>query len=904
MTFSSKTFLAQLPVGITFDADVQQYLVSIIDGQSFSSLDSLREETEHFLIDAGLSNDDDNQQVDAFYASLKQEFSGGSDSSNNTSSPAKKIEASSLDDLALNDSKDDGSAASDSDADSKSSTPSSQQDNAKATKKPFKSKPVKLSKAQKKLAAKNPGSPANGPASSSSGTGAGAGAGAAGAAGEGGEGGAVPVTGRDAFSGEGAIVEAYSQQSRFYEETIETLSKEVDLKQVNITIGDMPLLKDARLWFKSGTMYGLVGRNGTGKSTLLKAIGYGQLIGFPLNLRTLYIEQLPTETPEDQTVVETVLKADTERTLLMAESKLLQEAMNKYPKQLVKCIKKLEWERAKVKLAAQQKLAIRRSGQRGMWAREELLVVEAEEKAAAAAFEAVPITGVEPPLDTLNVAHEMLENVYIKLQQIEADSAEARARELLRGLGFTPANQDLPIKQFSGGWKMRIALAQALFLKPDLLLLDEPTNHLDLPAIIWLQNYLLDNLNEDQTVVVVSHDRNFLNAVSQEIIRLRDHQLSYHPGNYDEYEMKMEDKAKMKDRINDVLEKKRKHVQDTISKQRSIMNKSGDDKRGAVIASRQKKLDRLAGNYKTEAGFKFKQSYIVGFHFNQGIKVDREPPEPSVTIPLPTPKELRGNPTTLLSLNNVSFSYPGSAGRKGGPVVQNVNLSLFNSSRVALLGPNGCGKSTLMSLLSGELMPTSGTVEKFSSLVRIGYFSQHNVDKLDGYNTKSAMQYLMDTFPDEYKSQPMARKYLGSFGVAGPRAVLPMSTLSGGEKARVALAVCVNGGPQILLLDEITNHLDMATIEGLVVALKGFEGAVVLVSHDAYFVKAVCEHNDDDELSDQDEDDQLKLQEEAGVVYRVKAGKLNRLEGGVDEYVKTVVSENKKGMRSGAGRPI
>ncbi|KAG0333771.1 hypothetical protein BG000_008904, partial [Podila horticola] len=427
--------------------------------------------------------------------------------------------------------------------------------------------------------------------------------------------------------------------------------------------------------------------------------------------------------------------------------------------------------------------------------------------------------------------------------------------------------------------------------------------HLDLPAIIWLQNYLLENLNEDQTVVVVSHDRNFLNAVSQEIIRLRDHTLTYHPGNYDEYEMKMEDKAKMKDRINDALEKKRKHVQDTINKQRSIMSKTGDDKRGAVIASRQKKLDRLAGHNKTESGHRFKQSYVVGYHFNQGLLVEREVPEPSVTIPLPMPKELRGNPTTLLSLNNVTYSYPGSAARKGGPVIQNVSLSLFNSSRVALLGPNGCGKSTLMSLLSGEATPTAGTVERFSSLVKIGYFSQHNVDKLDGYSTKSAMQYLMDTFPEEYKSQPMARKYLGSFGIAGPRAILPMSTLSGGEKARVALAVCVNGGPQILLLDEITNHLDMATIEGLVVALKGFAGAVVLVSHDAYFVKAVCEQDDDD-LSDQDEDDQMRLQEEAGVVYRVKGGKLLRLEGGVDEYVKTVVAENKKGMRSGAGRPI
>ncbi|KFH62081.1 hypothetical protein MVEG_11720 [Podila verticillata NRRL 6337] len=570
------------------------------------------------------------------------------------------------------------------------------------SKKPFKSKPAKLTKAAKKLAAKS-SSTASSPGTPSSAVFNRAG-------------GASSVIGREAFIGENALVEAFSQQSRFYEETIETLSKEVDLQQVNINIGGQPLLQDTRLWFKSGTI-------------------------------TLYIEQLPSETPDEQTVVETVLKADTERTLLMSESDLLQKAINKYPRQLVKSIKKLEWERMKVRLAAQLNFVIRRSGKRGAEAREELLVVESEEKAAQEAFEAIPIEGVEPLLDVLSQAHEMLESVYNKLQQIEAESAEARARELLRGLGFTPANQDLPIKKFSGGWKMRIALAQSLFLKPELLLLDEPTNHLDLPAVIWLQNYLLQNLSDNQTIVVVSHDRNFLNTVSQEIIRLRDHKLDYFPGNYDEYEMKLEDKAKMKDRISTALEKKRKHAQDTINKQRSIMNKTGDDKRGAVIASRQKKLERLAGYNNTESGHRFKQSYIPGFHFNMGLLVVKEALEPSVTIPLPTPKKLRGHPTTLLSLNNVTFAYP-STPASSKPVIQNVSLSLHRSSRIALVGPNGCGKSTLMSLLSGEVLPTSGSVEKFSSLVRIRYFSQHNVDQLNGEASKSAMKYLMDTFPD------------------------------------------------------------------------------------------------------------------------------------------------------------
>ncbi|KAF9117086.1 hypothetical protein BGW39_002484 [Mortierella sp. 14UC] len=643
---SAKIFIARLPVGITLDAHIQNYLSSIVDAQSFADFLDLRDDTEHFL-----------------------------------------------------------------------------------SKKPFKSKPVKLTKAAKKLAAKS-SSTASSPGTPSSAVFNGAG-------------GASSMIDREAFMGENAL----------------TLSKKVDLQQVKINIGGQPLLQDTRLWFKSGTIYGLIGRNGTGKSTLLKAIGYGELIGFPINLRTLYIEQLPPETQDEQTVVETVLKADTERTLLMSEYNLLQKVINKYPRQLVKSIKKLDWERMKARLAAQLKLATRRSGKRGAEAHEELLVVEAEEKAAQEAFEAIPIEGVEPPLDVLNQAHELLESVYNKLQQTEAESAEARVR--------------LPINMFSGGWKMRIALAQALFLKPDLLLLDKPTNHLDLPAIIWLQiqNYLLQNLSD-----------NYLNTVSQEIIRLRNHKLDYFPGNYDEYEMKLEDKAKMKDQISAALEKKRKHAQDTINKQRSIMNKTDDDKRGAVIASRQKKLERLAGYNKTESGHRFKQSYIPGFHFNMGLLVVKEAPEPSVTIPLPAPKELRGHPTILLSLNNVTFAYPG-APALSKPVIQNVSFSLHHSSRIALVGPNGCGKSTLMFLLSGEVLPTSGSVEKFSSLVRIGYFSQDNVNQLDGEASKSAMKYLMDTFPDEYKSEPMALKYLGSFGIADQTALLPMSTLSGGQKA-------------------------------------------------------------------------------------------------------------------------
>ncbi|KAG0267997.1 hypothetical protein DFQ27_007755 [Actinomortierella ambigua] len=910
IAIQASVFMAKVPAAVSFDDDVRDYLSSILESQQFDSLDQLREETEHFMIDGGLEQD--SKDLNDFYASLAGQFQD-----TRSNAPTKTTGSSLLKLLPTSTASStapstpgptpaSGSVSGTSDDDDDNDNDNDNQcglgidqlsikdaadSNNTAGKK--KSKPVKMSKAAKKLAQKS-GSASSTPkiASRAKMT----------------EPEAENVTQGNATTNmfDFPVVEAFSQQSRFHSETFETLSKDVDLKQVNLIIADRPLITDTRLWLKAGTMYGLVGRNGTGKSTLLKAIGYGQLIGFPQNLRTLYIEQLPAETPGTQTVVETVLKADKERELLLSELKLLQDAINKKPRMLVKTIKRIQWDRKVAELDDAHKIAFRRSGKRGAEARERLLVIEAEEKEARQVYDAVSDAGQDPPADIVNTAHEMLENVMSGLQQIESDSAEARAREILKGLGFSKDNQDLPINKFSGGWRMRIALAQALFLKPDLLLLDEPTNHLDLPAIIWLQNYLLSEIAGNQTVVVVSHDRSFLNTVSEEIIRLRDQKLTYHPGNYDEYEMKMEDKAKMKDRIMSALEKKRKHVQDTISKQRQIMNKTGDDKRGAMIASRKKKLDRLQGHYKTDKGFKFKQSYHAGYHDIQGVAMEREQPEPPVTIPLPEPRELRIQASTLVSLNNVTYAYPGSEGRKTGAVIQNVSLALSPSSRVALLGPNGCGKSTLMGLLSGELIPTSGTVERASSLVKIGYFSQHNVDKLDGFRNQSAMTYLMEQFPEEFKTQPTARKYLGSFGVAGPRATLPMSTLSGGEKARVALAICVFGGPQVLLLDEITNHLDMATIEGLVVALKGFTGAVVLVSHDAYFVKQVCENPEESDMEDEEDDEML--QDEEGVVFRVKDGGLKRLEGGVDEYVATVIKENKKKKNKivlgSSGRPV
>lgn len=442
-TISSAKFLATVPESVSFDQDIQVYLCSVVDGQAFSSVSDLRTETEHFLVDAGL---EDPSELDAFYASFdKLWIQGGNTVSlgvelpvasllpkklpTTVSPPIQPVEKTQL---------------------QQKQDPQSKQKPGKTTTRATKKQTISSSPPSSH-------SPDSITSSSSS---------------------PEPrpaLFGRAAFTSDQSVIQAFSQQSRFHEETLSTLSKDVDLKQVSVIVDDSYLLKDTRLWLKAGTLYGFVGRNGTGKSTLLKAIGYGQLIGFPLNIRTLYIEQLPSDTPEGQTVVETVLAADTERTLLLSEARMLQEATNQDQRQLVRTLKRLAWDRVKVKLAAAQKLAIRRSGKRGADARDALLVAEAEEKAAREAYEQVPIEGVDPSLYVMAQAHEMLESVSVQLQQIEAEAAEPRARELLQGLGFSPKNQDLPISQFSGGWRMRIALAQALFLKPDILLLDEPT---------------------------------------------------------------------------------------------------------------------------------------------------------------------------------------------------------------------------------------------------------------------------------------------------------------------------------------------------------------------------------------------------------------------------------------------
>ncbi|KAJ2705206.1 hypothetical protein FB645_002604 [Coemansia sp. IMI 203386] len=644
-------------------------------------------------------------------------------------------------------------------------------------------------------------------------------------------------------------VQAYSQQSRFHMETVSTLSKEVDLKNVNVTVGDHELLVDTRLWLKAGCHYGMVGRNGAGKSTLLSVIGNKTLVGFPENIRTLYVQQLDV-LDTDISVVDAVLAADSDLQKRMDDIKGIERALQS-PKALKAAIDAYINRVGNERIFLAQKTATLRSGRRGKIARAAALKAE---QTMLDSIRSELYSGCKTDAD---VAADILTTLYAQLDETDAHSAEAQARAILSSLGITEEQQDKPVSLLSGGWRMRVALAKAMFVKPDIMLLDECTNHLDLAAIAWLQDYLVTL--EDITIVCVSHDRDFLNAVSEEIIRLKDKQLSYHPGNYDEYEQTEDELRKKKERQYASLERRREHVKKSIDNFMKHARSTNDSKVLGQMASRKKKLDRMAGLDKTEDGKRFKLSYWAGFHDTMRPELKLERAEKEVDFSIPQPEAMR-NTGPLVSLKGISFAYPG--GGSGKPkqhvVLDNISMSIMMGDHIALLGLNGCGKSTLVNIIKGDLKPTKGAVEQQARL-RIGHYTQHFVDELSGVQ-ESGLSLLTRDYPDTKEGE--IRKWLGSFELSGSLATRPVHTLSGGQRARMAMAIMLFSNPHILLLDEVTNHLDMYAVQGLIAAINEYEGTVILVSHDRHFVR-----------------------ETADEVYALNNGKLALLEEGIDEYI-------------------
>lgn len=405
------------------------------------------------------------------------------------------------------------------------------------------------------------------------------------------------------------------------------------------------------------------------------------------------------------------------------------------------------------------------------------------------------VTKLQKELEDLqnaeNPDQDRINEIYTELNALGADSAEARARRILAGLGFsTKEMQDRPTKNFSGGWRMRVSLARALFIEPTLLLLDEPTNHLDLNAVIWLDNYLQ---GWKKTLLIVSHDQSFLDNVCSDIIHLDQKKLYSYRGNYTQFKKMYSQK---KSELQKEYEKQEKKLRELKKK-----GTSGKQAEKSVKEQQQRKQ----GEVQVGELIQRPKDYIVKFRFTD-----------------PTPL----NPP-ILGLHDVDFAY-----NPNGPLLfKKLNFGVDMSSRIAIVGPNGVGKSTFLKLLSGELEPLSGEL-RANHRARISKFDQHSGEHLNPEETPT--EFLMRIFNKTYQE---ARKQLGSFGLVGHAHTIPCGQLSGGQKSRVALCEMALKGPHILIMDEPTNNLDLESIDALADAINKFSGGVVIVTHDERLIR-------------------------------------------------------------------
>jgi ATP-binding cassette subfamily F protein 3 len=417
--------------------------------------------------------------------------------------------------------------------------------------------------------------------------------------------------------------------------------------------------------------------------------------------------------------------------------------------------------------------------------------------------------------------------VHQRLADIEAHRAPARAAEILAGLGFDEAAQRCGCGEFSGGWRMRVALAAALFAGPDILLLDEPTNHLDLEATIWLEDYLKAYAG---TLLLVSHDRELLNAIPDMIVHLEQGKLVTYRGNFDQFRRQRAERQAHQAAAIAKQAAERKHMEDFVARFRAKATKARQ------AQSRLKALSRL------EVLTPVIEDRVVRFDF----------PAPA---PLAPP---------LVNIETASVGYDGKA------VLSGLNLRIDGDDRIALLGANGNGKSTLVKLLAGRLSPLAGHIAK-SPKLKVGYFAQHQADEFDlGLTALEQAKRGMPLLPEE-----KVRAHLGRFGFSQERSGTKVGALSGGEKARLLFALMTRDAPNILLLDEPTNHLDVESREALVRALNDYDGAVILVTHDPTLVELVADR-----------------------LWLVAGGKVKPFDGDLDDYRKLLLETRRNASRS------
>lgn len=492
----------------------------------------------------------------------------------------------------------------------------------------------------------------------------------------------------------------------------------LSITDLTYRVGGRTLFDKASLNIPTGRRVGLVGPNGTGKSTLFKLVaGELMLDGGDITLISkASVGMVRQDLPEDETtLLDVVLSADKERAELMKEAETTEDP-------------------------------------------------------------------------------ERIGYIYTRLDEIGAYDAPSRAATILAGLGFNDVAQNSGICTFSGGWRMRVALAAALFREPDLLMLDEPTNHLDFEAMVWLENYLM---RYDKTLLIISHDRDILNKTVDHIVHLENQKLVSYTGNYDQFERRRAEKMMNQAALHKKQMAQKEHMMKFVDRFRAKASKARQ------AQSRLKAIEKMD---------------IV-----DAVIADRV-----TAFIFPEPEEL-GSP--MITLENVDAGY-----KKGEPVLRNLNLRIDMDDRIALLGANGNGKSTLVKMLSGRLPQLAGEINK-SGKLKVGYFAQHQTEELD--ITQTPYEIMKDAMRD--KPEPKVRAALGKFGFDKHKADTKVAELSGGEKARLLFCLMSFDAPHIMLLDEPTNHLDIDAREALMQALNNYNGAVILVSHDPHLVECVAD---------------------------------------------------------------
>jgi ATP-binding cassette subfamily F protein 3 len=417
--------------------------------------------------------------------------------------------------------------------------------------------------------------------------------------------------------------------------------------------------------------------------------------------------------------------------------------------------------------------------------------------------------------------HEIAE-IHGRLSDMGAYAAPARAASILSGLGFSAADQDRPCSEFSGGWRMRVALAATLFAEPDLLLLDEPTNYLDLEGTLWLQDHLA---RYPRTMIVISHDRDLLNTSVEQIMSLENQTLTLYRGGYDDFERLRGERLMLDQKMAKKQEAQRKHIQAFIDRFKAKATKARQ------AQSRVKMLEKMSP-------------------ISLVVTSDVLP------INIPEPDKLLSPP--IVALDNVSVGYV-----PGKPVLKGLNMRIDNDDRIALLGSNGNGKSTLVKLVASRLEPMTGSITRASRL-KIAYFAQHQLDELDANAT--VYEHVRELMPDAHEAK--VRALAGSIGFSGLNADKKVDNLSGGEKARLMLGLATFGGPHMLILDEPTNHLDIDSRTALIEAINDYPGAVILVSHDRHLLDACADR-----------------------LWLVADGKVTTFDGDLDDYRRRVLSD-------------